>query len=247
MIALFFYKKFMKCRLFRTYSRCKIVCSVLYSNTNISSLYEVIRMRPKNNETKVQIYEFINEYIKEYRISPSVREIAKEVKCSISTVHKFLVRLEEEGLIERSGKRHITSSVNSWSMDCAPIVGMVACGQPITAIENIQGYLPINKEYFGAGDYVALIAEGNSMINVGIDSGDLVIVRRQNTAQDGQIVVAMVQNEYDSECSATLKRFYHTDERNVFRLHPENAEMEDIIVNNVEIIGVAVKVLKDLK
>lgn len=204
-------------------------------------------MRPKNNETKMQIYEFINGYINEYRISPSVREIAKEVHCSISTVHKFLVRLEEEGLIERSGKRHITSSLNSWSMDCAPIVGMVACGQPITAIENIQGYLPINKEYFGAGDYIALIAEGNSMINVGIDSGDLVIVRRQSTADDGQIVVAMVQNEYDSDCSATLKRFYHTDERSVFRLHPENDEMEDIIVNNVEIIGVAVKVLKDLK
>ena len=80
-------------------------------------------MRPKNNETKMQIYKFINEYIKEYRISPSVREIAREVHCSISTVHKFLVRLEEEGLIERSGKRHITSSVNSWAMDCAPIVG----------------------------------------------------------------------------------------------------------------------------
>lgn len=204
-------------------------------------------MRPKNNETKMQIYEFINEYIKEYRISPSVREIAREVHCSISTVHKFLVRLEEEGLIERSGKRHITSSVNSWAMDCAPIVGMVACGQPITAIENIQGYLPINKEYFGAGDYEVLIAEGNSMINVGIDNGDLVIVRRQEIAQDGQIVVAMVQNEYDSEWSATLKRFYHTDKRNVFRLHPENDDMDDIIVNNIKIIGIAVKVLKDLK
>ena len=85
------------------------------------------------------------------------------------------------------------------------------------------------------------------MINVGIDNGDLVVVRRQNTAEDGQIVVAMVQNEYDSECSATLKRFFHTEKRNVFRLCPENDEMDDIIVNNVEILGVAVKVLKDLK
>lgn len=204
-------------------------------------------MRPKNEETKVQIYEFINRYIDEYRTSPSVREIASAVNCSVSTAHKFLVRLEEEGLIERYGKRHITSSVNSWEMGCAPIVGMVACGQPITAVENIQGYLPINKEYFGAGDYMALIAEGNSMINVGIDDGDLVIVRRQSTAEDGQIVVAMVYNDYDSECSATLKRFYHTDKVNVFRLHPENDEMEDIIVGEVEILGIAVKVLKDLK
>ena len=85
------------------------------------------------------------------------------------------------------------------------------------------------------------------MINVGIDNGDLVIVRRQEIAQDGQIVVAMVQNEYDSEWSATLKRFYHTDKRNVFRLHPENDDMDDIIVNNIKIIGIAVKVLKDLK
>lgn len=247
MTAFIFCKKTVNCRLFGTHSACNIGFVVLYSNTNISSHYEVTQMRPKNNETKMQIFEFINEYINEYRTSPSVREIASAVDCSISTVHKFLVRLEDEGLIERYGKRHIISSVNSWRMGCAPIVGMVACGQPMTAIEDIQGYLPINKEYFGAGEYMAVIAEGESMINVGIESGDLVIVRRQNTAEDGQIVVAMVQNDYDSECSATLKRFFHTKKKNVFRLHPENDGMEDIIVNSVEIIGVAVKVLKDLK
>ena len=161
-------------------------------------------MRPKNEETKKKIYEFINEYIQTNRVSPTVREIASGTNCAVSTAYKFMVRLQEEGLIDMAGRRHIVSSVNSWAMKSAPILGMVACGKPQTAIQDIQGYLPLNMDYFGSGEYFALVAEGDSMVNVGIDEGDLVIVRRQSTCEDGQIAVVQIENESDDECSATL-------------------------------------------
>lgn len=204
-------------------------------------------MRPKNEGTKLQIYDFINEYLNEHRVSPSISEIAEHTNCAVSTVHKFLVRLEEEGYIERNGRKHIISQMNDWPLDNIPVIGQIACGKPQLAIEDIQCYLPINKRFFGSGEYFGLIANGDSMINVGIDTGDIVIVRKQPTAEEGQIIVAMTQLPEDAEPSATLKRFYKTRKKNVFRLHPENDTMEDIIVDNLQIIGIAVKVLKDLK
>ncbi len=204
-------------------------------------------MRAKNEETKLRIYEYINSYIKAHRVSPSIKDIAKEANCAVSTAYKFLVRLEEEGLIERCGRKNIVSDANKWAMDYIPVVGLVACGKPKLAVEDIQTYLPINKEFLGGGEYIGLVASGESMINAGIDDGDIVIVRNQPNAEEGQIVVAMVQNDYDNECSATLKRFFRTNDNNIFRLHPENSEMEDMYINNIEIVGVAVKVLKDLR
>ncbi len=204
-------------------------------------------MRAKNEETKLRIYEFINEYIKVNRVSPTIREIADNVNCAISTAYKFLGRLKDEGLIDMAGRGRITSSVNNFEMDYAPILGLVACGKPQPAIEDIQGYLPINMQYFGSGEYFALVASGESMINVGIDEGDLVLVRRQATCDDGQIAVVMTEGDDGcAESSATLKRIYRDDKHKRFRLHPENDDMEDFYVKSVEIIGVAVKVLKDL-
>lgn len=205
-------------------------------------------MRPKNEETKNRVYEFINEYIKVNRVSPTVREIANGVNCAVSTAYKFMVRLQEEGLIDIAGRRHIVSSVNSWAMGYAPILGLVACGKPQSAMQDIQGYLPINMEYFGAGEYFALVAEGESMINVGIDPGDLVLIRRQNSCENGQIAVVQIEDyENCPECSATLKRVYREDEQKRFRLHPENDSMKDFYADNIEIVGIAVKVIKDLK
>lgn len=203
-------------------------------------------MRPKNEETKKKIYEFINEYIQTNRVSPTVREIASAVNCAVSSAYKFMVRLQEEGFIDMAGRRHIVSSVNRWAMKSAPILGMVACGKPQTAIQDIQGYLPLNMDYFGSGEYFALVAEGDSMVNVGIAEGDLVIVRRQSTCDDGQIAVVQIEDESD-ECSATLKRVFRDKKRKRFRLHPENDTMEDFYADNVEIIGIAVKVLKNLR
>ncbi len=203
-------------------------------------------MRPKNEETKRKVYEFINGYIQENRISPTVREIADGVNCAVSTAYKFMVRLKDEGLIDIEGRRHIISAVNSWSMCYAPILGLVSCGKPQTAIQDIQGYLPINMEYFGSGEYFALIAEGDSMVNVGIEAGDLVLVRRQSTCDDGQIAVVLTEEDVP-DYSATLKRVFFDKNKKRFRLHPENDAMEDFYVEDIKIIGIAVKVLKDLR
>ena len=127
-------------------------------------------MRAKNETTKVKIYEYINEYILKHQTCPSIKEIASAANCAVSTAHKFLVRLEEEGLIDRLGRRHIVTHVNNGTIECVPVVGMVACGKPRLAVEDVQTYLPVNKKLFGSGEYFGLIADGTSMINAGIDN-----------------------------------------------------------------------------
>lgn len=128
-------------------------------------------MRAKNEDTKIRIYEYINEYIKNNRISPTINEIAKNAGCAVSTAYKFLERLKDEGLIHTAGRGRITSSVNNWEMGYAPILGIVACGKPKLAVEDIQGYLPLNMDYFGKGEYFLLVASGESMINADSLSG----------------------------------------------------------------------------
>ena len=202
-------------------------------------------MRAKNEDTKIRIYEYINEYIKTYRVSPTINEIAKNANCAVSTAYKFLERLQNEGLIDMAGRGRITSTVNNWEMGYAPILGMVACGKPKLAVEDIQGYLPLNMDYFGKGEYFLLVASGESMINAGIDDGDLVLIRRQRTCENGQIAVVLTEDD-SGESSATLKRVYRDNKRKRFRLHPENDEMEDFYAENIDIIGIAVKVIKDV-
>ena len=125
-------------------------------------------MRAKNEDTKIRIYEYINEYIKTHLVSPTITEIAKNANCAVSTAYKFLERLQDEGLIDMAGRGRITSTVNNWEMGYAPILGMVACGKPKLAVEDIQGYLPLNMDYFGKGEYFLLVASGESMINAGM-------------------------------------------------------------------------------
>ena len=184
-------------------------------------------MRAKNEDTKIRIYEYINEYIKNNRVSPTINEIAKNAGCAVSTAYKFLERLKDEGLIDTAGRGRITSSVNNWEMGYAPILGMVACGKPKLAVEDIQGYLPLNMDYFGKGEYFLLVASGESMINAGIDDGDLVLIRKQSTFENGQIAVVLTESDCSDESMATLKRVYRDDKNKRFRLHPENDNMKD--------------------
>ena len=121
-----------------------------------------------------------------------------------------------------------------------PVVGGIACGVPILAEENIERYIPIPKDFLGNGNFFILQAQGNSMINAGIADGDYVIVRQQETAEIGQIVVALIGEE------ATLKRYYIDRERRKIRLHPENSRMKDMYYDSITIQGVAIKVIKDL-
>ena len=175
-------------------------------------------MQKKNDERKLEIYNFINDFIKEYGVCPSYDEIASSIGCAKSTLFKYMKRLEEEGYIERYGRNQVVTIENSNSIDRVPVIGSVACGKPKLAIEDIQGYLPINIDWLGRGEYFALVADGDSMINIGINDGDIVIVRKQSTAENGQVVVALIPDEYGGEMTATLKRFYK--ERGRYRLQP---------------------------
>lgn len=202
-------------------------------------------MQKKNDERKIEIYNFINGFIKEYGVSPSYDEIASSIGCAKSTLFKYMRRLEEEGYIERYGRNQVVTVENSNSIDRVPVIGSVACGKPKLAIEDIQGYLPINIDWLGRGEYFGLVADGDSMINIGINDGDIVIVRKQSTAENGQVVVALIPDEYGGEMTATLKRFYK--ERGRYRLQPENDTMKDIYVKRLEILGIAVKTISDVK
>jgi len=122
-----------------------------------------------------------------------------------------------------------------------PLVGTIACGTPMLAEQNIESYIPISKELIGQGTFFALHAKGDSMINANIGDGDFVIVRQQNYANEGDIIVALIDEE------ATLKRYFLDKKQQKIRLHPENDELSDMFFDNINIQGVAVKVLKDLK
>ena len=157
-----------------------------------------------------------------------------------------MTRLREEGLIERLGRYRAVTADNKSSYVRMPVIGSIACGKPKMAVEDIEGYLPIDEAVLGKGEYFGLIADGDSMIDVGISNGDIVYVRRTPIADDGQIVVALIEDESTDGYRATLKRFFRDGKNKKFILHPENSEHKDIIADKVEIIGVAVKVLKDV-
>ena len=119
--------------------------------------------------------------------------------------------------------------------------------RPTVAIEDVEEYIPIDVSLLGYGEYFGLVARGDSMIDAGIHDGDTVYVRKQNTAFDGEIVVAMVEDECGDGWSATLKRFYRDVKNSRYILHPENSRLDDIIVDKVHVVGVAVRVLKNLE
>jgi len=186
-------------------------------------------------------------YMEEQGVYPTTQEIGDRLDMANSTVSKYRNRLIEEGLIEKLGRYKIKAAANV-SCSKMPIVGHIACGEPILAIEDIDEYLPIDEVSLGPGDYFGLIADGDSMINAGICEGDIVYVRKQNVPNhEGDIVVAMIADEFTDGYRATLKRFYRDEKNNRYILHPENDAFDDIILSEVHVIGVAVRVLKNLE
>ena len=180
---------------------------------------------------------------------PSVREIGEAVGLkSTSTVHGHLTRLEKKGLLPRDAMKPramgVSSSIVSRteSSDVSentchiPVVGRVAAGQPILAEENIEECLPLPHNFVGEGEHFILQVKGSSMIQAGILCGDYIVVRRQPDANNGEIVVALIDDE------ATVKRYYK--ENGHFRLQPENDYMEPIIVDSVAILGKVVGVYR---
>lgn len=187
------------------------------------------------------IIKFVDDYYFSNGKTPTLQEIANEVKLDKSNVSRNLKVMKERGLINLDNGIKTNKILKRLTeMSDIPVVGTIACGTPMLAEENIETYIPISKALLGCGNFFALHAQGNSMIKANIDDGDLVIVRQQNSANEGEIVVALVDNE------TTLKRYYLDKKKKKVRLHPENDEMEDMYFDEISIQGVAVKVLKDL-
>ena len=198
-------------------------------------------MRSKDKTLMAAIEKFVCDYTDKTGISPTMQEVADGVGSSKATVQRYIAQLCEDGVLDYSGYRTMTSTKTKMQAVRVPVLGTIACGIPKYAEENIEEYVRLPVALFGQGNFFILRAYGDSMVEAGIDDGDLVLIRQQSTADEGQIVVALIEDE------ATLKRFYPEPENGIIRLHPENHTMEDIIVENCIIQGVAVKVLKDLE
>ena len=184
-------------------------------------------------ENQQKILNFIKEEIELHGYPPSVREICLGTGIkSTSTVHTHLNHLEEQGLIRRASSKTRALEVTDGSMAkgrSIPLVGKVTAGLPILAIENIEDYLILPQSMVGRGDMFCLRVEGESMIDAGIYDGDILVIRQQNTADNGEIVVAMIEDE------ATVKRIFY--EKNRVRLQPENPTMSPIYAQEVTVLG----------
>ena len=198
-------------------------------------------MRSKDKTLMAAIEKFVCDFTDKTGISPTMQEVADGVGSSKATVQRYIAQLCEDGVLDYSGSRTMTSTKTKMQAVRVPVLGTIACGIPKYAEENIEEYVRLPVALFGQGNFFILRAYGDSMVEAGIDDGDLVLIRQQNYADEGQIVVALIEDD------ATLKRFYPEPENGIIRLHPENHTMEDIIVENCIIQGVAVKVLKDLE
>ena len=200
-------------------------------------------MRSKSPETMREVYEFIETYYAEHGCPPPVQVIADEVGLAKSTTHKYIKALEDEGKLEQAdGNRGYRPLTNRLTMAVeVPRVGYISCGLPITAEQNIEEYVSLPRWLLRSdGKYFCLQASGDSMIGAGIDDGDMVVVRQQETADIGNIVVALTP---DGE--STLKRLFYDTTSGQIILHPENVKYQDMFFDEVYVQGVVEKVIKD--
>ena len=192
-----------------------------------------------------EIFDYISRYLAKHGYPPTVREIGKAVGLhSSSTVHAHLAKLESLGVLKRDPTKPRAIEVMVERAKRAvrptglPLVGQVAAGEPILAEENVEEYVQVPDVIGGeAGDYI-LKVRGESMIDAGILQGDYVVVRPADDAANGEIVVALIEDE------ATVKRFFR--EKGQVRLQPENSEMEPIITRDAAIIGRVVGVFRSI-
>ena len=191
----------------------------------------------KISRKQQEILDYIKQQILEKGYPPAVRDICEAVDLkSTSSVHSHLETLEKNGYIRRDPTKPRAIeilddefNVQRREMANIPMIGTVAAGQPILAEQNIEGYFPMPVDMVPNGQCFTLKVQGNSMINIGINNGDIIFVHSCNTANNGDLVVAMIDD------GATVKNFYK--ENGHYRLQPQNDEMEPIITDHVEILG----------
>ena len=199
------------------------------------------------NKRERSILKFIEKQIKDKGYPPSVREIGKAVGLSsTATVHGYLAKLAKKGYIKKEDQKGRTLKVlkgglsesdnptpkpvyNGKELVDVPVIGKITAGAPILAVENVTDTFPIPIDFVGNSESFMLTVSGESMIEAGILDGDYILVKKQNTARNGEIVVALIEDE------ATVKTFYK--EKDHIRLQPENSTMDPIIVPDCEILG----------
>jgi repressor LexA len=206
------------------------------------------------NPRQREILEFLRNHARNHAYPPTVREIGQAVgRSSSSTVQNHLNALEQKGHIRRDPTKSrtvevvgeepvVAATMRSFSV---PLVGRVAAGGPILAEENIEDHIVLGPEIAGGDDAFALHVRGDSMIEAGIHDGDMVVVRPQRDANNGQIVVARIENEQTGEHEVTVKRFFREAGR--IRLQPENSALEPIYVRDLHLEGVVVAVVRVLR
>ena len=196
-------------------------------------------MKEKTTILIKELFDYIRAFQQENRFPPTVREIQTHFGIkSTASVAYYLKQLEAENLIRKSKqKKRCIEIVGESKVDQIPLLGDIAAGTPILAVENVDSYVPLPEGFFGnGGNLFMLRVRGNSMIEIGISDGDFVIIRSQETAENGEIAAVLIENE------VTLKRFYK--EKDHFILHPENKEMQDIITEKAVILGVLVGLMR---
>ncbi len=193
-------------------------------------------------EKLTKVMDYIRKFQEENGYTPSVREIGQECNIkSTATVHTYLERLRDKGYLSKTDKKKRSVSIGRGSGVSIPLIGTVTAGQPIFAYENYEDYYTFPTGEFKGDELFMLRVQGTSMIDAGIFDGDKIIVRRQQTAENGEIVVALVED------SATVKRFYRKNGQII--LHPENESLSDMVYENgeVSIIGKVVGLMRNYR
>ena len=200
-------------------------------------------MRYKDPKLMQDIVDFVNKYYEENYRCPSSRTIAAAVGSNKFSVTNYLRELAEKGELTYDGRTVRTPKMELLDKDVENVglIGSVSCGVPTLEEENVEAYLPLPSRIFGSGELYLLTANGNSMIGAGIAHGDLIVVRKTSEAKEGDIVVALIDDE------TTLKRIFFDGKKHMVRLHPENEAYPDILVESCVIQGVATHVIKALE
>lgn len=198
-------------------------------------------MKHRNRDSLDQIVSFVNAAYRKDHHSPSLRQISSGTGIPKTTLHRMLQTLADAGIIDYDGETVVTEQISKTSEETTPvgIIGSIPCGNLSLEEESIEEIVNLPTALFGKGDLFLLHASGDSMTGAGIDDGDLVLIRKQEEAQSGDIVVAYIEGEGN-----TLKRYRQYG--NTIFLHPENPKYRDIPLLNCKIQGVAISVIKSL-
>ena len=199
-------------------------------------------MRNVSADTIIAIKRCVENYFDDFTRSPSLREISALTGISKSTVQRYIEIMERVGIITRTEDGIETPYITKTERNMVTVakLGRIPCGPLDEKEEYIEGYVKLPESFVGKGKFFILTASGESMIEAGIDDGDMIIIKQQNTAHKGDIVVALADGQ------STLKRYMPDPAIKKIRLHPENDEMEDMYFSKVSIQGVAVKIIKSI-